>query len=450
MSVKYYLDKRESKLTKEHPIRVSAVVNGTRVLSTTGYSVKEKSWDEKAQRVKPHQTNAKKQTSAQINKYLNGVEGVVLDFENTCRSRPAQDKLKEIINSYDPNADPDEEGINTEPRRKSVVEYFEEFCREEKVSNQWTRGTVQIWDAFKKHLTAVTKGASFDFFNDDGIRAFVRHLRTKANMQENTVQKHYLNLRWFLNWAIREGYASIKEIGKIQPKFKLIDQPVIFLTKDELMKLYRYEVPANGTKVKLHSYEGIEYEKVVHDAGALAKTRDLFCFCAFTSLRYSDMANLKQTDISGDILYITTQKTHNRLPININSFAREILDKYKDSKFPYGQALPVITNQKMNDYIKDLCELCEINEPITSVCYRGGQREETTKPKYNLMGTHAGRRTFICFALSSGIPPQVVMKWTGHKDYKAMKPYIDIAEKVKAEQMAIFEKGLKGESEKNS
>ena len=44
MSVKYYLDKRQGKLTKEHPIRISAVVNGTRVQSTTGYSVKEKSW----------------------------------------------------------------------------------------------------------------------------------------------------------------------------------------------------------------------------------------------------------------------------------------------------------------------------------------------------------------------------------------------------------------------
>ena len=76
--------------------------------------------------------------------------------------------------------------------------------------------------------------------------------------------------------------------------------------------------------------------------------------------------------------------------------------------------------------------------------YRAGKREEITKPKYELIGTHAGRRTFICFALSSGISPQVVMKWTGHSDYKAMKPYIDIAEKVKAEQMAIFEKKLKG------
>ncbi len=104
---------------------------------------------------------------------------------------------------------------------------------------------------------------------------------------------------------------------------------------------------------------------------------------------------------------------------------------------------PPKSNQKMNDYLKDLCEFCESNIPITRVTYRAGKREEITKPKYELIGTHAGRRTFICFALSSGIPPQVVMKWTGHSDYKAMKPYIDIAEKVKAEQMAIFEKGLK-------
>lgn len=140
----------------------------------------------------------------------------------------------------------------------------------------------------------------------------------------------------------------------------------------------------------------------------------MFCFCAFTSLRYSDMANLKRTDIAGDTMYITTQKTHDRLPINLNSFAKEILAKYEDQRFPGGTALPDISNQKMNDYLKSLCELCEFNAPITTVTYRAGKRVETTKPKYELIGTHAGRRTFICFALASGIPPQVVMKWTGH------------------------------------
>ena len=205
------------------------------------------------------------------------------------------------------------------------------------------------------------------------------------------------------------------------------------------MKLYNYKVPANGTEVTLHDNQGEEKKKTVHNSAALEKTRDLFCFCAFTSLRYSDMAKVKRSDIIGDYLYITTQKTNDRLPIDLNTFAKAILDKYKDEKFPDGLALPVISNQKMNDYLKDLCELCEFNEPITVVCYRAGKREEDTYPKYELIGTHAGRRTFICFALSSGIPPQVVMKWTGHSDYKAMRPYIDIAEKTKANAMKLFE-----------
>ena len=81
----------------------------------------------------------------------------------------------------------------------------------------------------------------------------------------------------------------------------------------------------------------------------------------------------------------------------------------------------------MNDYLKDLCELCGFNEPITKVYYRGGQRIEETRPKWELVGTHAARRSFICYALTKGIAPQIVMKWTGHSDYKAMKPYIDIA-----------------------
>ena len=93
----------------------------------------------------------------------------------------------------------------------------------------------------------------------------------------------------------------------------------------------------------------------------------------------------------------------------------------------------------MNQYLKDLGELCGFTTPITIVCYRAGQRVEETYPKYFLIGPHAARRTFICFALSSGIPPQVVMKWTGHSGYKAMRPYIDIAEKTKADAMKLID-----------
>ncbi|MGV4529331.1 integrase [Ornithobacterium rhinotracheale] len=92
----------------------------------------------------------------------------------------------------------------------------------------------------------------------------------------------------------------------------------------------------------------------------------------------------------------------------------------------------------MNEYLKELAELAEIDEPVKETYYIGNNRFEEIMPKYALLGTHAGRRTFICNALSLGIPPQVVMKWTGHSDYKAMKPYIDIADEVKASAMEKF------------
>lgn len=98
----------------------------------------------------------------------------------------------------------------------------------------------------------------------------------------------------------------------------------------------------------------------------------------------------------------------------------------------------MITNQKMNEYLKELMELVGIDEPIRETQYKENQRIDTIIPKYALIGTHAGRRTFICNALSLGIPPQVVMKWTGHSDYKAMKPYIDIADETKITAMERF------------
>ena len=92
----------------------------------------------------------------------------------------------------------------------------------------------------------------------------------------------------------------------------------------------------------------------------------------------------------------------------------------------------------MNDYLNELGELAEINEPVRETFYKGNQRIDDVKPKFALLGTHAGRRTFICNALPLGISPQVVMKWTGHSDYAAMKPHIDIADDIKASAMDKF------------
>ena len=140
---------------------------------------------------------------------------------------------------------------------------------------------------------------------------------------------------------------------------------------------------------------------------------------------------------------VTTIKTADSVSIELNDVTKAILEKYKDVPFPGDKALPSYTNQAMNRSLKDLCEIAGIDEPIRITTYRGNVRKDEVHPKWELVGTHTGRRAFIVHALSMGISPSIVMKWTGHSDYKAMKPYIDIVDSIKAESMTKFNGSLK-------
>ena len=78
--------------------------------------------------------------------------------------------------------------------------------------------------------------------------------------------------------------------------------------------------------------------------------------------------------------------------------------------------------------------------PIRITRYKGGKRIDEVHPKFELIGTHAARRTFICNALQLGISPTTVMQWTGHASYDSMKPYIAVADDAKAQAMKGFDK----------
>lgn len=433
MAVKFYLDKRPSK-SGDYPIRVSISLKGVRALSTAGYNVFKADWHAETNRAAAKSVNGKGITGAAINLRIGKIQTTFEELElkgERLTTAAILDRLADITGTT-------RRAVQV-TKEKTIYDYFDEFILREQKAGQWTDGTLQQWAAFRRHLEEFGgEGLTFKRFDEAGFMDFVSYLRDELEMGENTARKHYSNLRWFLNWCIRKGYVPESQISKERPKFKIIDKPVIFLTRGELMKLYTFQIPANGTIVTLHDAAGKEYQRSVYDAAALEKTRDLFCFCAFTSLRYSDMAKLRKADIIGDTIMVTTKKTNDSLTIELNDYSRAILEKYKDVEFPNGRALPVISNQKMNDYIKTLGELCEFNTLIPRIMYKGGQRVEAMMPKYSLLGTHAGRRTFICTALGIGIPPQVVMKWTGHSDYKAMKPYIDVAADTKAEKMQMF------------
>ncbi|KAA6313570.1 Tyrosine recombinase XerC [termite gut metagenome] len=268
------------------------------------------------------------------------------------------------------------------------------------------------------NLWGFDENLSFEMLDETKLMAYVGYLRDVVDMRNNTLEKQISYLKWFLRWSVKKGYNNNIAFETFKPKLKYIQKKVIFLTWKELNRLREYVIP--DTKKYLE------------------RVRDVFLFCCFTGLRYSDVYNLKRSDVKDNRIEITTIKTADSLTIELNNHSKTILDKYKDVAFENDKVLPVISNQKMNDYLKELAELAQINEPVRETYYKGNERIDVVAPKYALLGTHAGRRTFICNALSLGIPAQVVMKWTGHNDYKAMKPYIDIADDIKAGAMDKF------------
>ena len=284
--------------------------------------------------------------------------------------------------------------------------------------NDWTHSTFEKFAAVKNHLKNFRSELSFDFFDEEGLTEYVQYLREVREMRNSTIGKQLSFLKWFLRWSFKQGMHSNNAYDAFKPKLKDTQKKIIFLTWEELNKLREFKIPPTKQ--------------------ALERVRDVFLFQCFTGLRYSDVFNLRRSDIKGDHIEVTTVKTSDSLIIELNDHSRAIIEKYKDVEFENDKALPVITNQKMNDYLKELAELAEINEPVRQTYYKGNERIDEVTPKYALLGTHAGRRTFICNALALGIPPQVVMKWTGHSDYKAMKPYIDIADDIKANAMSKF------------
>ena len=462
MQISYYL-KQEKNKAGECPIRVSIFLHGTHLMQSIGIAVNPEVWDKATEQVKitkvPY-VNTKGIEAKVINKRIADIKTHFTAYDLVTVEAPTLDEMKAELqrainksahfvaaihggDTVDAAEDKAAEAVNLPADKKPAYDYLDEYLRDRGREASWTYETAKMNKTLKTYMAKYSKTVPLSHFNREGLIAYVDYLRFTRNLEDTSARKQYKVLTAFLNWAQQKRYVNLPDVALYHPTFKTPKKPVIFLTKQELDTLYNFEIPKSGTKVKLKDMSGREYEKTVQEPGALAKTRDLFCFCALTSLRYSDMANVHLYDIQDGVLTVTTQKTNARLQIKLHENALAILEKYKDCHFPHDLALPVISNQKMNQYLKELCELCGFNQPIHITGFRKGQRYDETYPKYSLISTHCGRKTFICFMLSIGVAPQVVMKFTGHADYKSMKPYIDIADSAKTAAIEAMEKAMR-------
>ena len=389
------------------PIRMRVSFASQRIEFTTGYRIDVAKWDGDKQRGKNGCTNKLKQSASEINAALLGyyteLQEIFKRFE-VAETMPSPAEVKEAFNNrHGQNEKTELASADTSNEPSNFYEAFDDFVRVCGRQNDWTHSTFEKLATVKNHLKNFRSELSFEFFDEEGLTEYVQYLREVKEMRNSTIGKQLNFLKWFLRWSFKQGRHSNNAYDTFKPKLKDTQKKIIFLTWEELNRLREFKIPPTKQ--------------------ALERVRDVFLFQCFTGLHYSDVFNLRRNDIKGDYIEVTTVKTSDSLIIELNDHSRAmaILEKYKDVEFENDKALPVITNQKMNDYLKELAELAEINEPVRQTNYKGNERIDEVTPKYALLGTHAGRRTFICNALALGIPPQVVMKWTGHSDYKAMK-----------------------------
>jgi integrase len=416
--VNFYLEKRINKktgklITENVPIIMFFSFDGKRLQYYIGHRIDEDQWDENEQKVKRNNFNRDEVSATIINDHIIDIQKCVNDIylgSKALRQTPTVQYIREEL----------KKAVGDQVQKPlSFFDIFAKFIETESQVRTWTKGTLTKFSTNISHLKTFQEKKrfkiEFDSIDEAFFNKYVKYMREDLEHRNTTIAKNLKIFKWFMNWATKKGYNKNLAFRDYDPDLKgtTRSQKIIFLTWDELMGLYSKKVPKKY----------------------LAQVRDVFCFCCFTGLRYSDVYNLKRGNIKSDTIEITTIKTDDMLIIDLNDYAKAILNKYKDVQFKDDKCLPVISNQKMNVYLKELGEFAKLNQPETVIYYIGNERKEDTFKKWELLSTHTGRKTFISNALFFNIPSEVIMSWTGHKDHKVMENYYKIIAPQKRREM---------------
>lgn len=423
----------------ESPIELIYQISGQRKYYNTGEKIFAANWDAESQQAVTvgKRTAKKKQPGIDCDLLLsqtevNKLNGILLSFQNTIADIEEAFKTDKFIFSVSHVIDKLRQqrgasGTKKDESSTMLYEFIEKYLNDHSATRE--PGSLTVYKSMRTHLQRYEqhtgKKIAFDKIDYPFFQTFQNFLieqhkhfptierrgKTIANQSLNniTIAKQLSTVKTFLNYAKMHG-ANVSDKYK-DFKIKKEKLEVIALTDDEFQTLYYFDLADNNR---------------------LSKVRDLFCFACTTGLRYSDLNQLRREHIKGDEINITVKKTKELLNIPITAFSRAILNKYQDQHKP----LPSISNQRLNDYVKELCELVGINQPIEIVRFRGNQREAIIYKKYELIGVHTARKTFVTLSLEKGMSTEEVMSISGHSDYKSFKRYVHVTEQRKKTVMS--------------
>lgn len=296
--------------------------------------------------------------------------------------------------------------------KKDLIQLAEEYINSR---TDLTERHKQKLESLVSRIKDFSKGKKvyYSSVNQKWIDSFTMYLQEgnpdsddknlQKSQQPSTINKTFSFFKQILNHLNREGiiddrYKSFKYPKGFQSK-------KVILTEEEIRKFIDYK----PTSKKLQ------------------KVKDLSLIQLMTGLRYSDLINIRKTNISGNSLEIMNKKTKKYTSIPLHKELNTLLQKYD-----YDLSHLSLSNTNYNKYLKELMELAKVDTLVEKFYFENGDMKSVFKPKYDLIGTHTFRRTFITQAILKGIPIHVIQSITGHSTLKQLSEYVNIVEEMKA------------------
>lgn len=370
-----------------------------KLVYSTGLKIEPKYWNEKKMRVRDMSEALEKDT---INNRLNELQ-VLSDTFITKETAQTKEITKDTFRSFlDSVINPPKN--NTDTLHGFIVDFIEQsnkrvWGRTGKIVGVKTqlsyKRTLKYLEKYelKTKRTLDFKDLGLDFYNK-----YTTFLQT-FGLSVNTIGREIKTLRIILNEAKKKG----KELNRdfLNGCFIVTkeESESIYLNESELRLLYEYDFNSNKK---------------------LDKVRDLFLVGAWTGLRFSDFTRITKDNISDGVIRIEQQKTNKSVSIPLHPVVLEIWNKYE-------QSIPkTISNQKFNDYIKEVCQVVGINDYEHKAITKGGVRQSKRFEKWELVSSHTARRSFATNLFLSGFPALSIMQITGHKTEAAFMKYIKV------------------------
>ena len=377
----FYLRKNQVNKDGKASIMTRLSVNGEISQFSSKLDVEPELWD-----VKLGKIAGSSQKSRQLNNLLDDIHTSLKNHYHEIETHEAYVTAEKVRNAF----------LGYSTKQRTLLELFKSHNEDAKklVGISKTEGTLAKYDRGYRRLGEFMKAKykitdiALNEINHKFITDFETYLRTVSECNENTTAKFMQTFRMIIIIAKNNGWIYADPFINYKIRLKRVDRG--YLTDQEIQKIMDKEF----------------------DSNRLEQVRDVFIFSCFTGLSYFDGKR-----------WIMTHRQKTNTPVNVPllNIPLTILKKY-EGKLHKGQLLPVLSNQKLNSYLKEIADLCGIHKNVTF---------------------HLSRHTFATTTtLSKGVPIETVSKMLGHTNIQTTQIYARITNEKISKDMQLLSNKL--------